>query len=412
MGFEFNDIKVPEELDKVVEQSMELLRLESKRIQKRKWISKSIGVAACLSIVGFGAVKPVAAAKIPLIGHIFETMQEHFSYGGDYNGIGKALTSETEISNITGTEDETADNKIYTKTVDDVTITLSEVYCNEQAIYLSMEIKSEEVIPDIYAPQLFTSEKYSFNSSVLSDCPVLNGERIDVHTYAGLIRLDLNDKKIDSATVEKRERNSDADVGATDVDYMEPLKVVEIPETFTLDLSIDEIRGGLKNPENVIAGLGATEEVDELFRAGAVYNGPWEFSIDISRSSEDTTVVELKDKAEDGIGFSAIVKDRFEMTVYGLNKIPEDMGGYFPVLLDANGRLMDYGSGGSVNTVAINDHDVSTVYLYLVDNDIWLDSLKCEWWKSSEGLTDEEEIKAFKKLLQDNCAYQTEVHFN
>ena len=34
MGLEFNDIKVPEELDKVVEQSMELLRLESKRIQK------------------------------------------------------------------------------------------------------------------------------------------------------------------------------------------------------------------------------------------------------------------------------------------------------------------------------------------------------------------------------------------
>ena len=48
----------------------------------------------------------------------------------------------------------------------------------------------------------------------------------------------------------------------------------------------------------------------------------------------------------------------------------------------------------------------------IVDNDIWLDSLKCEWWKSSEGLTDEEEIKAFKKLLQDNCAYQTEVDFN
>ena len=125
--------------------------------------------------------------------------------------------------------------------MDDVTITLSEVYCNEQAIYLSMEIKSEEVIPDIYAPQLFTTEKYSFNSSVLSDCPVLNGERIDDHTYAGLIRLDLNDKKIDSAAVEKKERNSDTDVGATDVDYMDLLKVVEIPETFTLDLSIDEI---------------------------------------------------------------------------------------------------------------------------------------------------------------------------
>lgn len=140
-------------------------------------------------------------------------------------------------------------------------------------------------------------------------------------------------------------------------------------------------------------------------------NGPWNFSLDVAVNNDDTQVIDLESKVENGIGFSSITKDRFEITVYGLNKNPLDMGEYFPVLLDANGHLMSYGDGGCVNTVAINNSDISTVDLFLVDSDLWLNNLKGEWWKSADGLTNEADIKAFKQLLIDNCAYHTEVQF-
>ena len=143
----------------------------------------------------------------------------------------------------------------------------------------------------------------------------------------------------------------------------------------------------------------------------AIYNGPWTFSLDVTVNNDDAQVIDLADKAENGIGFSKITKDRFEITVYGLNDLPWDTGAYFPVILDADGRLMSYGDGGSVNTVAINDSDVSTVDVFLIDEDLWLNNLKSEWWKTENGLTDQDEIKAFKELLLEKCAYHTEVHF-
>ena len=422
MELEFKNIEVPKELDEVVEQSMQKLKEENKCRKRKNWIVKTMGAVACAGIVVFGAVNPSFAAKVPLVGHIFESMQLHFSYRGDYSGIGKVLTNDEEnASEVTdGKERKTADQGSYTKTVDGVTVTLSEIYCNQQAIYLSMEIQSDEVIPDIYNPQLFTTEEYSFNSSPLSDCPVLNGQRIDDHTYAGLIRLDLNEKNIDTSEMEETKGTDDKNL----------MQVVKIPNEFSLSISINQIRGSLKNPPK--ADLGITqEEIEKMSQkewkdfmqkwdkehpdwedaCDAIYKGPWEFTLDVAMNQDDTQVINLENRAENGLGFSAVVKDRFEITAYGLNNMPEDMGDYFPVFLDADGRLMDYGDGGSVNTVAINNSDISTVYLYLVDNDLWLNSLKSKWWKTADGLTEDGDIQAFNQLLQEKCAYYTTVHF-
>ena len=430
MGMKFDDIEVPAELDVVVENSMMNIR-EQQRIKRRKaWIAKGCGLAAAFAcVVSIGFANPAFAAKLPLVGHIFEVMQDKFSYGGDYSGIGNVL-EENSKDGIDKTDDksQTDNNKKYTQTVDGVTVTLSEIYCNKQAVYLSMEIHSDKAFPDMYNPQIFTSEKYSFNPSQQGGCPVLNGEKVDDYTYAGLIRFDLNEKVIDTSEIEKIA--DDIKEGATDYDYEKLIKVTEVPDNFSLDLTIDQIRGDLKNPPKL--DLGKTEEEieqmsDEEWQAfmkewenanpdweekeATIYNGPWNFSLEVAVNNDDTQVIDLESKVENGIGFSSITKDRFEITVYGLNKNPLDMGEYFPVLLDANGHLMSYGDGGCVNTVAINNSDVSTVDLFLVDSDLWLNSLKGEWWKSADGLTNEADIKAFKQLLLDKCAYHTEVQF-
>ncbi|MGN0439083.1 MAG: DUF4179 domain-containing protein [Lachnospiraceae bacterium] len=436
MSMEFKDIAVPDKLNMVVEESLKKVQEEQKEKRKKTWIARGCGMAAVLACgIMVGVANPSFATNLPLVGHIFETMQDKFSYGGDYNGIGEALEDNSEAVSMETGEETGEQTAKYTQTVDGVTVTLSEVYCNKQALYLTLEIHSEEAFPDMYEPQLFTSEQYSFNPTMLGDAVVLNGDLVDANTYAGLVRFDLNDKNVDTSEVEKaaieaKEKGEDWNYDADDPNFAEHIQVVEIPDTFTLDLTIDQIRGMLKNPP--VPDYGKTDEEleqmsDEEWNTfmtnwynehpdfedsgDAIYNGPWTFSFDVTINDTDTQVVDLSDKAENGIGFSKITKDRFEITVYGLNTMPEDMGEYFPVLLDADGRLMSYGDGGSVNTVAINESDVSTVDVLLIEENLWLNDLKGEWWKTENGLTNPDEIKAFKELLLEKCAYHTQVHF-
>lgn len=436
MNMEFKDIVVPEKLDMVVEQSLKMVREEQRAKHKKSLIAKGCGMAAILACgILVGVANPSFAADLPLVGHIFETMQDKFSYGGDYNGIGEVL-EETSEDSIPTTGDKTGEQRAkYTQTVDGVTVTLSEVYCNKQALYLTLEIHSEEAFPDMYAPQLFTSEQYSFNSTMMGDAVILNGDLIDANTYAGMVRFDLNEKNVDKSEFEKayieaKEKGEAWNYDGDDPNYAEHIQVVEIPDTFTLDLTIKQIRGMLKNPP--VPDYGKTEEEleqmsDEEWNTfmttwlnehpdfedseDAIYHGPWTFSLDVTVNNDDSQVIDMTDKAENGIGFSKITKDRFEITMYSLNDLPWDTGSYFPVMLDADGRLMSYGDGGSVNTVAINGSDISTVDVFLIDEDLWLNDLKGEWWKTENGLTNPDEIKAFKALLLENCAYHTEVHF-
>ena len=409
MKMDFGKIEVSDKLDQVVENSLQEVYKKHHRDRQKKWIAGGCGMAAAFAVVFMvGVANPSYAKDIPLVGHIFESMQDKFSYGGNYSGIGTSLVEETSSENTENTSEAGIEKK-YTQTVDGVTVTLSEVYCNQLGLYLSMEIHSDTPFPDMYAPQLFTSEQYSFNSTALGDCVVLNGELVDANTYAGLVRFDLNDKLTDSSGTEKQ---------------------IKLPDSFTMDLSIDEIRVALKNPP--VADLGKTPEeleqmTDEEWSAfmkkwdeehpdfedsqDAIYKGAWTFSLNVDVNNTDTQVVDLSDRAENGIGFSAITKDRFEISVYSLNENVQDMGTYFPVVLDADGRLMDYGDGGSVCTVAINDSDVSQVDVFLIDESLWLDNLKGHWWKTADGLTDPQEIKEFKQLLIDNCAYHTTVDF-
>lgn len=312
---------------------------------------------ACIMVLGFE--NSAFAMKISLIGHIFEYVQNDFEYGGDYSEVGTKLPQNEEGK--------------YKKTEDGVTISLSEVYCNSQDLYLTMEIYSEEVVPDIEGLQLFTEEKYSFNNNIQFDIVSLEGRRIDEHTYAGLVRFNLNNKR------EER----------------------KLPSNFDLKLKVNKIKGLLCN--HIIKD--ESKEEDEY----VIFNGIWEFSINVDVNTKDTITVDLKDRAENGVGFSKIVKDKYEMTVHSLNNDSLDFGEYFPIVLDANGRILH--CGDSIYTLAINGVDVSFVELFLFDEDEWLNDIKIDYWKTSEGLTDPKELKEFRELMLERCVYYTKVDF-
>ena len=64
------------------------------------------------------------ASKIPLIGSIFKAVQDEQRYTGNFDEVAEPLTN----GNVC--------------TANDVTVTLSEVYCDTQALYVSVMLES------------------------------------------------------------------------------------------------------------------------------------------------------------------------------------------------------------------------------------------------------------------------------
>lgn len=432
MKMEFQNIPVSEKLDQVVENSLEQVYTQSRRSRAKSWVIKGGAIAAAFVIGAFVCISnPSIAAELPFIGHIFDRMQDSFGYPGDYSEVGTPLEEEkvgAELDSVESVEKMDEVSK-YTQTVDGMTVTLSEVYCNAEALYITVQLKSDEPLPEINDYYCSTLEKYSFTSSEHQGHVEIQGDKIDESTYAGLMRFSLNERAIDSSALWEVIENDKEFV--TDAETIEKyVKEVDIPESFTLQLSIRDIIGSLVNQE--LIDWGKTEEElkemseDEwheymtqytaehpgLFDAQSVaYKGVWNFDLDITMDTSMTQIVELNDYNELGIGFEKVVKDHFEITMYDTYKDASKRIDYFPVMLDADGRLMDYGgNSGSVNTVAIDDRDVSRVDIFLVDYIAWMDELKGDKWREPGALT--EDGRTYRELLLERCAYHKEVVFD
>lgn len=451
-------IPVPEKLDKVVEQKMEILYREQrvKRI-RRSVIGIGTAAACFMGVVAVGITNPAWASQLPLIGHIFEQMQDKFGYPGDYSQAGTPL--ETEEETLAGTEQnisgqaETAaprDSR-YTKTVGDMTVTLSEVYCNGQSLNITLLLESKEAFPDTMrtdytgkgdVPILAcrTEEDYSFNPSIQHDLIDLEGDFIDEHTFAGLIRIDLNKKNQDTSKLEEvlevADGEKDVLQNMSDEEYASCIKEVEIPDSFSLNLTLNKVIGYLAEPdqrefelsEEEILALSDEEWVEYMKKEDEKdptwnefpnahenywFDGPWEFELEVTKSEEGCVTVELGTANDAGVGMEKIVKTPFEITMYPLPA--EDGTFYFPVMLDADGMLMQTGgSGGAADTVAIGDHDVSTVDVYLFEDTVWLDEVKEYYWSKPGGLQKGENLedgRTFKELCNETCVYHETVEF-
>lgn len=112
---------------------------------------------------------PALASKVPLVGHIFEELGNSLGFSGDYEKYVQPLEEQASgdiVLQETPQTDEKSDT-VYSKTVDGVTVTLSEMYCNEKALYLSMLIQAEDEFPETFLdlsqkPIICLSDKWKF----------------------------------------------------------------------------------------------------------------------------------------------------------------------------------------------------------------------------------------------------------
>ena len=493
--------------------------------KKFKTVYKTaLGLTAATAV--FSAVcitNPAFAENIPLVGNVFKQLGNSLGFYGDYSKYAKQLTAsaedtlsadadgsqesssnsqnaQSEDQNTTenNNADKTKDNESYSKTVDGTTVTLSEVYCNEMALYLSMTIHTEDKFPDTF----ITSDgkpniKLSENSTVKYDYmdgksnlfnAYLDGKMLDDNTYAGVLRIPVEDMTVDDAGWTKfyevrnaffKEKGIDVDseefsfdklaqalgmdeysdaklpqVGGPAIsDYVKDIKV---PDRFAMELDLKDIVGTLPDDQDTTPDIPqdlrdeynqkmaehgiSTDDADyeslteeqkdlehqfftemwneyyerypEANEGDNRYNswtlkGDWKFNVDVEKNTSDTVKKDVNVVDENGDGVLSITKTPFEITM----KMQDPETKYAAVMLDANGDIMPYGgvSNSNADTYAIQDRDVSTVYIYLCDYYEYMDELKGYYW--SEDYEEKAKTKTFRQLLDERAIASAEVHF-
>ena len=498
----------------------------AKSHKKFKAVYKTaLGLTAAAAV--FSAVcitNPAFAENIPLVGNVFKQLGNSLGFYGDYSKYAKQLTAsaedtlsadadgsqegsnnsqnvQAEDQNTTENDnsDKTKDNESYSKTVDGTTVTLSEVYCNELAMYLSMTIHTEDKFPDTFIrfdgkPDIQLSEnstvKYDYmdGKSNLFNA-YLDGKMLDDNTYAGVLRIPVEDMTVDDAGWTKfyevrnaffKEKGIDVDsedfsfdklaqtlgmdeysdaklpqVGGPAIsDYVKDIKV---PDRFTMELDLKDIVGTLPDDQDTTPDIPqdlrdeynqkmaehgiSTDDADyeslteeqkdlehqfftemwneyferypEANEGNNRYNswtlkGDWKFNVNVEKNTSDTVEKDVNVVDENGDGVLSITKTPFEITM----KMQDPETKYVAVMLDANGDIMPYGgvANSNADTYAIQDRDVSTVYIYLCDYYEYMDELKGYYW--SDDYEEKAKTRTFKQLLDERAVAGTEVHFD
>lgn len=440
--------EVPEEVKKAKEEAFAKIKIQTKKTspikQKKRYgriIYKSVAAlgisAAVFSVICIA--NPAWASEIPLLGSVFEKIGSSLGFSGDYEKYATSLENEElqDISENTEKNDiEDNDDNIYSKTSNGVTVSMSEVYCNDTALNLALTIQTEDTFPETFVTQSgipsikledeTTEMKFSYNPEFQLYNAYLDGKMVDKHTYAGVLRVNMNETNANEQ---------------------------EIPDEFTIDLNIKTILGALpedmdKTPEmpqdlidqyqEAMKEHGLEEENYENFteeekeiehqlftemwnqyyerypevsRDGDSYSwwkmeGEWDFSIPVKKDHTDTITKEINLVDENGSGIVSITKSPFEIQLNEENFNPD----YFFIVLDADGEPLDYGNiGGVTNIFAIQDRDVSKVYIYMCDYIEYMDEIKGYYW--SEDYEEKKKTKTYKEYLDEKSIMNAEVEF-
>lgn len=302
--------------------------------QIRRIYKAAIGLTAAAAAFSTVCItNPAFAANIPLVGSIFAELGNSLGFSGDYSKYAEQLerrkpesenAQETEENNpkVKNADDTTSDaeatdtDAAFSQTVDGTTVTLSEVYCNDEALYLSMLIETEEKFPETGVtldgtPNINihnTGMHFSYNPSYNQEETdringYLDGKILDDHTYAGVLRVELSETTVDEDGWRRycderdqalKERGidllnggydklsellgiekgqlSDADIDEfLGINCEENLKEITVPDKFEMSLNIHEIAGARPEGHNELPEM--PQEFQDEYNAAMAQQG-------------------------------------------------------------------------------------------------------------------------------------------
>lgn len=355
-------------INEKMQDAYEMIRNQAKVSVKRKKGMKrfimgmsTVAAALVLSITACVA-NPSLAAKLPFIGHIFDTVEDDIGYKGDYSSSSEKLVTLDEIGENGSIESP------YVQENNGITFTVSECNYESMAMYLAVSIEAEEGfseelmnygrygtvdIPEgadqhsdysvLYMESTASIDLSSigygeikFDPAYGTSAPYLmEGKFVDDHTFAGVIRVDLMDMQI--------------------LDEKEGWKEISsIPDEFPYQLNVTSIYA---DPE------------------GEHLKGEWDFDLDVKLNHENTVTKKIDETNEEGVGIGTVTKTAYEL--YAELILPEGISkaDYIVAVCDADGRPLE-AQGDIAEIYSVYQRDVSKVFVYVVDYMTYMDECK------------------------------------
>ena len=185
----YNEINIPDNLDERIDEGVNNANLQKIKNNRRKR-NRAIGTiaASLVAVTTLGIVNPALAAKLPIVGSVFESIEKNIHFPGNYSQYATSV-NETAYSNGIG-------------------IPLSEILCDGQSLYVTYIIENEK--PFKYTSwgdsgfmdmnQLITSESYNkvdFTDEELDNSGFagLEGKFINENTFIGVQKYHLSSLK-------------------------------------------------------------------------------------------------------------------------------------------------------------------------------------------------------------------------
>ncbi len=405
------------------------------KIKKPAWKKWLGGVAA--AGVAFSCIciaNPVLAENIPIIGHVFEMIGNKMQFGGDFSSYAESVQLESsagedaakssavseskdaesklaeetessqksdtaeaekqEVSFFYGTEDPfDSDIAESRRKISDAEITLDESYCSGEALYISFVLKSKEKLIDKDSLEkgddtLNYVSLYGELDLSYGDCPEIiqneaTGELIDDYTYAGVLRYGLQ------YTLTKGDNSG-------------PLldengeELTEVPEHFKATVKLYGVY------------FDFFQWYGENSSKNVTCRGAWEFPLDVTVNRENTTTVVINKDGKEKFGAITLKKTPFEISAeWEEDKrfIPEERDDYDIMLMDADGKPMNWGE--TADEYSIAGHDISEVTAYIIKDTDVMDNVKPYTFGGQhlpDGMT-------YKDLFEKYAVYSETVSF-
>lgn len=398
-------------IDRKIQEAYAEIRQKGRQ-DKTAWIKKAAGglgmtAAVFLLTIIFCAANPAMAAELPVIGSIFTKVQEIFPFGKIpeedviyLQGDGKDNEAVSK-EGVKGSDTETEVDFLpqYQASDQGITFTLTEYYASNQAIFIGVRVENEEPFPNLVSVgevddyqllQLMTTENYSFRDEgdeVVIGARDLEGKLEDEHTFVGIMRIDYDSIRVDDrkyiAAYKEAEVNGEPlpEVDAETYDFY--MDEYTIPDSFQMQLQIDRLRG---YPES--EGRGGLDN----YRINGIWTIP--DALEIRQSKQDSITIWINETNEEGIGMEYIEISPVELTLHPYEGVDRMC---VAVAIDKDGRWIENGSTDFYE-LAIQNHDISVITVYICDYDEYMDELK--------GIRIQQGDATFQKVLEEKALYK------
>lgn len=307
---DLDKINLPNNLDDIIDEAINMAHEDKKKNKINKGYKKIFkNIAAGLAIItGIGVGTTTLAYGVPSIKNAFERIQNEIWNKGDYSKY------ETEVN-------QTVSNN-------GVGITLSEIICDGQNLYVSYVIKSKEPFKYI---------KYKYDPVKDDDMTKEEAEKIEKMQldYTAKAKVSFTNSELDNSGVsglEGRFIDDNTFIGLEE--YNLTSLNMKIPDEFEFTINFNSI---------VDEGWNSERDKDNVLK------GTWNFRVPVKVDKSLSKNIEVNAINNDGIGIKEIISTPIKLKVVttGYDREKND---YWVRVYDEKGNILRTSSGEELSS--------------------------------------------------------------